>query len=117
MEHLRVDQNLIAVEEEPKDISEKAKADSEIEEQIRSCDSAAVKLSTPEAWFDHHQKGETNETKNSTLNWLKFTGRNFLIVYNYQLNFIDFIFRDEGFASPCCAFCDTLHCYRRKALL
>ena len=117
MEYLRDDQNLKGAEEAPKEISKEAKADSEIEEQIKSCDSAAVKLDTPEAWCDHHQKGETNETNNSTLDWLKFTGRNFLTVCNYHLNFIDFIFRDEGFASPCCAFCDTLHCYRRKALL
>ena len=85
MEYLRDDQNLKGAEEAPREIS--AKADSEIEEQIRSCDSAAVKLDTPEAWCDNHQKGETNETKNSTLDWLKFTGRNFLTVCNYQLNF------------------------------
>ena len=78
MEHLRVDQNLIAVEEAPKDISEEAKADSEIEEQIRSCDSAAVKLGTPEAWSDRHEKENHNETCNPMLGWLKFTGRNFL---------------------------------------
>ena len=117
MEYLRDDQNLRGAGEAPKEISDEAKADSEIEEPIRSCHSAAVKLDTPEAWCDHHQKGETNETNNSTLGWLQFTGRNFLTVCNYQLNFIDFIFRDEGFASPCCVFCDTLHCHRRKALL
>ena len=115
MEYLRDEQNLI-VEEAPKEISDEGKADSEIEEQIRSSDSA-VKLDTPEAWCDHHQSGETNEINNSTLDWLKFTGRNFLTVCIYQLNSIDFIFRDEGFASPCCAVCDTLHCHRRKAFL
>ena len=75
MEYLRVDQNLI---EAPKEISEEAKADSEIEEQIISCDSAAVKLDTPEAWSDHHEKGNDNETCNPMLGCLKFTGKSFL---------------------------------------
>ena len=87
MEYLRDDQNLKEAVETPKEISEEAKADSGIEEQIRSCNSASVQLDTPEAWCDHHQKWETNETNNSTLGWLKFTGRNFLTVCNYQLNF------------------------------
>ena len=117
MEYLRDEQNLKGAEGAPKETSKEARADSEIEEQIRSCDSAAVKLDTPEAWCDHLQQGGTNETNNSTLDWLKFTGRNFLTVCIYQLNSIDFIFRDEGFASPCYAFCDTLLCHRRKALL
>ena len=77
MEYLRVDQNLIGVEEAPKEISDEAKADSEIEEQIRSCDSA-VKLDTPEAWCDHHEKGNDNETCNPMLGCLKFTGKSFL---------------------------------------
>ena len=77
MEYLRADQNLIGVEEAPKDISEEAKADSELGEQVRSCDSA-VKLDTPEAWSDHHEKGNHNETCHPMLGWLKFTGRNFV---------------------------------------
>ena len=81
MEYLRVDQILKEAVETPKEISEEANADFQIEEQIRSCDSTAVKLDTPEAWCDHHQKGETNETNNSTLCWLKFIGRNFLTHY------------------------------------
>ena len=76
MEYLRDEQNLI-VEEAPKEISDEGKADSEIEEQIRSSDSA-VKLDTPEAWCNHHEKGNDNETCNPMLGWLKFTGRNFL---------------------------------------
>ena len=85
MEYLRDEQNLKGTEDAPNEISEEAKADSGIEEQIRSCNSAPVQLDTPEAWCDHHQQGETNETNNSMLDWLKFTGRNFLIVCNYQL--------------------------------
>ena len=81
MEYLRVDQNLIGVEEAPKEISDEAKADSEIGEQIRCCDSAAVKLDTPEAWRDHHKKGNDNETCNPMIGWLEFTGRNFLTVF------------------------------------
>ena len=77
MEYLRDDQNMIGAEDAPKEISDEAKADSEIEEQIRSCDSA-VKLDTPEAWSHHHEKGNDNETCNPMLGWLKFTGRNFL---------------------------------------
>ena len=87
MEYLRDDQNFTGVEDAPKEISEEAKADYGIKEQIRSCISASVQLDTPEAWCDHHQKWETNETNNSTLGWLRFTGRNFLTVCNYQLNF------------------------------
>ena len=72
-----MDQNLIGVEEAPKERSDEAKADSEIEEQIRSCDSA-VKLDAPEAWSDHDEKGNDNETCNPMLGWLEFTGKNFL---------------------------------------
>ena len=78
MEYLRVDRNLKGAEGAPKETSKEARADSEIEEQIRSCDSAAVKLDTPEAWSHHHEKGNDNETCNPLLGWLKFTGRNFL---------------------------------------
>ena len=75
MEYLRDEQNLI-VEEAPKEISDEGKADSEIEEQIRSSDSA-VKLDTPEAWCNH-EKGNDNETCNPMLGCLKFTGKSFL---------------------------------------
>ena len=77
MEYLRDEQNLKGAEGAPKETSKEARAVSEIEEQIRSCD-PAVKLDTPEAWSDHHEKGNDNETCDPIIGWLKFTGKSFL---------------------------------------
>ena len=115
MEYLRDDRNFTGLEEAPKEISEKATADAESDKEITSFDSAKVKVDTPEVWGDYQRKIGEAETHTSMLVWLKFTGRKFLAVNEMNLNC--FIFREEGFATPCSAFCGTIQCHCSHDLL